>query len=140
MCRFVVVIVFWVTGCSGNLGAAPLPKELKKGVQFFLIGNWKLVSSDQALSEGHELIITITSDKKITLTNTYTGGRKIIYQGKYEFDARKMELDWRTHLNGDPNQRAHGEVSKIPKLDQRNLILVDPQGIRETFIRVPSSK
>jgi len=122
--------------------AAPVPKNNKKTVEEQLLGSWKLTESAVGLSDyvftvtyqkGGEMTFAYESTDEDTPTMTRTGTYKTAEASeKYPLGS----IDWT--INEDDSSR--GEISKILKLTETELKFEDPEGLRETFVRVKEMK
>ncbi len=122
--------------------AAPVPKNNKKTLEEQLLGSWKLTESAVGLSDYYftvtyqkdgEMMFTYESPNAEFPTTKRTGTYKTSEASKkYPLGS----IEWT--INEEDNSR--GEVSKILKLTETELSFEDPQGRKETFVRVKEMK
>ena len=116
---------------------APIPKEAKKTLPEKLMGEWRLVKTDASVKPAFEFSIHFKKDGALEFHRQYPDREAIISKGKYKA-ADKAEkypdgsIDWSIG-EGD---NALGEISKILKLNDDELVFEDPEGLKESFVRV----
>ena len=120
---------------------APIPKEEKK-VSEKLLGEWKLVKTDAPVKPEYTFTIHFKKDGALEFHRKLPDQDEAnISKGKYktaEPDAKNKlgTIDW-TIGEGDD---ARGELSKIITLTDDELVFEDPDGLKESFVRVKPKK
>jgi uncharacterized protein (TIGR03066 family) len=103
-----------------------------------LAGTWKLVgNSDKILPEEITIFVEFTKDGKVTVRVEPKDktADPITMKGKYKLEKDKIDYSIET-----PDGTTKEEVLTIKKLDDDNLVTVDPKGIQEDFKRVKEKK
>jgi uncharacterized protein (TIGR03066 family) len=123
--------------------AAPVPKDLKKSLEDRLVGVWKMVKSDTGVISTYTFTITFKKggDMVFTRTNENNQIPTRVSAGKFKAGEPNNEyklgsIDWKVTEPGGER----GEVSKILKLTDTEMIFEDPEGLKETFERVKDEK
>lgn len=121
--------------------AAPIPKETKKTLPEKLMGEWRLVKSDAVAKPTYEFTIHFKKDGALEFHRQIPDREVIVSKGKYKVaeSADKYpdgSIDWT--IGEDDNAR--GEISKILKINDDELIFEDPEGVKESFVRVKVEK
>lgn len=113
--------------------AAPVPKERADAEK--VVGTWKLVKSS-ARPDGlaTELVLELTQGGKMTIRQT-TDGNTFTSSGEY-----KVEKGVLTYTIKGPGDFEKTEPLKLKKLTEKELHVVDPDGIQEDFERVVPDK
>ena len=124
-----------------DTSGAPIPKEAKKNLAEKLDGQWRLVKSDAVAKPSYEFTIHFKKAGELEFHRQIPDREAIVSKGKYKTgdadDANKFgTIDW-TIGEGDA---ARGEVSKILKLNDDELVFEDPEGLVESFVRVKVEK
>lgn len=137
--RSLLVVALVGMGFTATLAADP--KE--KTVEAKIIGTWKLVKTDGTLPDDHTFEITYKKGGAMVFTRTPKDKDEPKQEQKGKFktgepdDKNKLgTIDW-TIQEGE-NER--GELSKIIKLTETELVFEDPEGVKETFERVKEEK
>ncbi len=120
--------------------AAPVPKEGKKLAEQ-LLGEWKLVKSDAVDEITYTFTIHFKKDGALEFHRQIPDREVSISKGKYKTveadDKNKMgTIDWT--IGEDDEQR--GEISKVIAITEDELVFEDPDGIKESFVRVKVKK
>lgn len=123
--------------------AAPIPKEKKKTVEEKIVGTWKLVKTDSGEVSGYTFTITFKKGGEMAFTRTYEGNDIPARTSPGKFKAGEPDdkyklgsIDW-TVKEGNSER---GEVSKILKLTDEEMEFEDPDGLKESFVRVKEEK
>ncbi len=121
--------------------AAPIPKESKKTLPEKLMGEWRLVKSDVAAELTYQFTIHFKKDGALEFHRQIPDREAVVSKGKYkvaEVTEKYPEgsIDWSVG-EGD---NARGEISKILKLNDDELVFEDPDGVKESFVRVKVEK
>ena len=125
---------------AGTIGA-PIPKENKKTLPEKLLGEWRLVKSDAGVKPDYEFTIHFKKDGVLEFHRQYPDQEANVSKGKYKPEEKAEKypdgsIDW-TIREGDIS---HGEISKILKLNDDELVFEDPEGVKESFVRVKVEK
>jgi uncharacterized protein (TIGR03066 family) len=115
--------------------AAPVPKERAEAEK--VVGTWKLVKSSHAVPKGEtiDLEMELTHGGKIVLRQSNNGDSPFVAEGEYK--VMKNEFPYSIKLPGGVMKM---ETLTIKKLTETELVLVDPDGVQEDFVRVKSKK
>jgi uncharacterized protein (TIGR03066 family) len=111
--------------------AAVSAQDKEKGNAEKLVGTWQLVKSDQDVPDGVKFFVELAADNKMTV-RVEMGKESLVMKGKYKVDGNKIDYTLTT-----PDGGKKQEILTIKKLTDDELITVDPEGIKETFKRVP---
>jgi uncharacterized protein (TIGR03066 family) len=113
--------------------AAPIPKERAEAEK--VVGTWKLVkSTNPNNTQPSDLLLELSHGGKLVIRQT-SNGRTAVYEGEYKL--MKDEIPYSVKYPGGGVKK---ETLKIKKLTDAELIVVDPDGIQEDFVRVKSEK
>ena len=119
--------------------AAPVPKDLKKSIEDKIVGVWKMVKTDTGPVTSYTFTITFKKGGDMTFTRSYPNNQipTRVSPGKFKTgepnDTYKLgSIDWKVTEPGGER----GEVSKILKLTDTEMVFEDPEGLKETFERV----
>ncbi len=115
--------------------AAPVPKERAEAEK--VVGTWKLVKSSKEAAPGIAigLEMELTAGGKVILRQSVNGGPIAIYEGEYS--VNKSELPYSIKYPGGGIKK---ETLTIKKLTDKELSVVDPDGIQEDFERIIPKK
>ena len=115
--------------------AAPVPKERAEAEK--VVGTWKLVKSSKEAPTGIviSLEMELTVGGKVILRQSVNGGPVAIYEGEYS--VTKSELPYSIQYPGGGIKK---ETLTIKKLTDKELSVVDPNGIQEDFERIKPKK
>lgn len=120
--------------------AAPVPKDLlRKSVTDRIAGTWKMVKNDNGPVTTYTFTITFKKGGEMAFRREYPGQgiATRVSPGKFKTSEPNKEyklgsIDWKvTEPGGD-----RGEVSRILKLTDDELVFEDPEGLKEYFTRV----
>ncbi len=134
--RFLMSCTFVALATSAVV--ADEPKEKEKFSAEKLVGTWKLVAnSDKTLPEEITIFVEFAKDGKVTVRVEPKDktADPITMKGKYKLEKDKIDYSIDT-----PDGGTKEEVLTIKKLDDDNLVAVDPKGIQEDFKRVKEKK
>ena len=131
--RTLTLTAVCVAVLAGGGFAAPVPKMKEKTTAQKLIGKWRLVKTDANFPNTYEFVIDFKPKGEMAFVRTPAngGGKPSVAEGKYTVIGDE-KIDWKVNESG--NER--GEVSKIKLLDEKKLVIEDPDGIKEEFERV----
>lgn len=113
--------------------AAPVPKERAEAEK--VVGIWKLMkSSREPNGPVTDLLLELTQGGKLIIRQT-DSGQTAVYEGEYKM--LKDEIPYSVKYPGGGEKK---ETLKIKKLTETELVVVDPEGIQEDFVRVKPAK
>jgi uncharacterized protein (TIGR03066 family) len=112
--------------------AAPVPKERADAEK--VVGTWKLTASSGIPGGLPNLTLELTQGGKMIIRQSAGNGPVSVYEGEYT--VVKNELTYTLKL---PNE-VKKETLTIKKLTETELHVVDPNGIREDFVRVKNDE
>src|SRR5262245_50569477 len=107
--------------------AAPVPKERADAEK--VVGTWKLVLSATGETDV-DLVLELHQGGKMVIRQTFKGGVPSVYEGTYRVVGN--ELPYEVKRGGLVKK----ETLTIKKLTADELIVVDPDGLKEEFKRV----
>ena len=123
--RFAVVglLGLW----CGLAPAAPVPKERADAEK--VVGTWKMTldSRGQATTD---VELDFHQSGKMVIRQRLSNGQFSLYEGTYRVVGTELPYDVK---QGD---RVKAETLTIKKLTADELILIDPDGLKEEFVRV----
>ena len=123
--RFAVVglLGLW----CGLAPAAPVPKERADAEK--VVGTWKMTldSRGQATTD---VELDFHQSGKMVIRQCLSNGQFSLYEGTYRVVGTELPYDVK---QGD---RVKAETLTIKKLTADELILIDPDGLKEEFVRV----
>ena len=125
---------------AGAIGA-PIPKENKKTLAEKLLGEWRLVKTDAEVQPTYEFTIHFKKDGALEFHRQIPDREATVSKGKYKTEEKAEKypdgsIDW-TIGEGD---KARGDISKILKINEDELVFEDPEGLKESFVRVKVEK
>jgi uncharacterized protein (TIGR03066 family) len=107
--------------------AAPIPKERVDAEK--VVGTWRMTLGAQGQTDVN-LELEFQQGGKMTIRQVFPGGQTSVFVGGYRVIGN--ELPYEVKQNG----RVKKETLTIKKLTADQLILVDPDGLKEEFARV----
>jgi uncharacterized protein (TIGR03066 family) len=123
--RILATCVLLLGACAAS--AAPIPKERVEAER--VVGTWKMTLGAQGQTDVN-LEIEFQQGGKMTIRQAFPGGQTSVYVGSYRVIGN--ELPYEVRQNG----RVKKETLTIKKLTADELIIVDPDGLKEEFVRV----
>lgn len=123
--RIPATCVLLLGACASS--AAPIPKERVEAEK--VVGTWKMTLGAQGQTDVN-LEIEFQQGGKMTIRQAFRGGQTSVYVGSYRVIGN--ELPYEVRQNG----RVKKETLTIKKLTADELIIVDPDGLKEEFVRV----
>lgn len=126
--RFAVVCVFAMCGFAP---AAPVPKERAEAEK--VVGTWKMTLDSRGESTT-DLELDFHQGGKMVIRQRLTNGTLSVYEGTYRVVGNELPYDVKQ------GTRVKKETLTIKKLTADELILVDPDGLKEEFVRVKPKK
>jgi uncharacterized protein (TIGR03066 family) len=106
---------------------APVPKERADAEK--VVGTWKM-TLDSSGNTDTNLELEFLQGGKMTIRQVQNGGQVTVYVGSYRVVGN--ELPYEVKLG----TRVKAETLTIKKLTADELIVVDPDGLKEEFVRV----
>jgi uncharacterized protein (TIGR03066 family) len=124
------LIGFWLLVAVPVAGAAPVPKSVPKSNAELLVGTWKLTKSSVGENRT-SLSVEFAKDGTLTIRQSPAGENTepTVYTGTYKVEADRIPYSVMT----DSGEKS--ETLTIKKLTDDELIVVDPDDIREEFQR-----
>jgi uncharacterized protein (TIGR03066 family) len=107
--------------------AAPVPKERADAEK--VVGTWKMTLDSQGGTDTN-LEIEFQQGGKMTIRQFLPGGRVSEYVGTYRVIGTDLPYEVKQ------GTRVKAETLTIKKLTADELIIVDPDGLKEEFARV----
>jgi uncharacterized protein (TIGR03066 family) len=107
--------------------AAPIPKERQEAEK--VVGVWKLVLDSQGGSEV-DLIMELQQSGKMILRQRLPNGNLSVYEGTYTVVGKEMPYEVKQ------GKAVKKETLIIKKITADELVVVDPDGLKEEFVRV----
>jgi uncharacterized protein (TIGR03066 family) len=127
------VAVVWVLVVGTWAAAAPVPKNVPKTNAEKIVGTWKMVKSTTESEKQFTVTVEFTRDGKLTIRRTPTeagAGNPDDEIGTYKVEGDKLPYTFGTEADG------RSATDDIKKLTDDELIVVDPAGNREEYVRV----
>ena len=115
--------------------AAPPPKaDDKKSNKDLLVGTWHLVKSTQEGANTDQVLhLEFTKDGKMLMRHVQGKEKQLIYEAKYKIEGEKEDkMPYESITEGIDKK----ETLTIKKLTETELVVVDPDGLKEEFKRV----
>jgi len=107
--------------------AAPVPKERVEAEK--VVGVWKM-TLDSRGSTDVNLTIEFTQGGRMTIRQVQANGRVTEYVGTYRVTGTELPYEVKQ------GTATKAETLTIKKLTATELIIVDPDGLKEEFVRV----
>lgn len=117
--------VLMVAACGA--GAAPVPKERADAEK--VVGTWKMTLDSRGNSDT-DLELDFYQGGKMVIRQKLGNGRVSIYEGTYRVIGNELPYEVR---QGNSLKK---ETLTIKKLTADELVIVDPEGLKEEFVRV----
>jgi uncharacterized protein (TIGR03066 family) len=121
--------------CAPAALAAPIPKERAEAEK--IVGTWKMTLSAQGEADVNLELDFYPGGKMVIRQVLRNGAGASVYEGTYRVVGRELPYDVKQ------GTAAKKETLTIKKLTDTELIVVDPDGLKEEFVRVrkdPSKK
>lgn len=112
--------------CATTSGA-PVPKERADAEK--VVGTWKMTLGAQGQTDVN-LQLDFYQSGKMTIRQTLSNGQLSVYEGSYRVIGNELPYDVRQ------GTRVKKETLTITKLTATELVIVDPDGLKEEFVRV----
>ncbi|MFM8273108.1 MAG: TIGR03066 family protein [Gemmata sp.] len=124
MRHFVVAMVaLWGTLAPG----APVPKERAEAEK--VVGTWKMTVDSRGNTDTH-LELEFQLGGKMVIRQVLTNGTASVFEGTYSVLGTELPYEVKQ------GTRTKKETLTIKRLTADELILVDPDGLKEEFVRV----
>ncbi len=123
--RFVVVVLAALWGAFAV--AAPVPKERADAEK--VVGTWRMTLDSRGSSDVN-LELDFHQSGKMVIRQMLANGTQSVYEGTYRVVGNELPYDVRL------GTRTKKETLIIKKLTADELILIDPDGLKEEFTRV----
>jgi uncharacterized protein (TIGR03066 family) len=124
--RVLTASVFVVCACVAA-PAAPVPKERADAEK--VVGTWRMTLGAQGQTDIN-LEIVFEQGGKMTIRQVFTNGQISLYVGTYRVVGNELPYEVKQ------GTRVKKETLTIKKLTADELIIVDPDGLKEEFVRV----
>lgn len=121
--RALAAVLVW---CSVAV-AAPVPKDRAEAEK--VVGTWKMTLDSQGNTTTN-LTLEIHQGGKFVIRQVGPDGRETVYEGTYTVKGNELPY---SVTNGNFKK---AETLTIKKLTATELVLVDPDGLKEEFARV----
>lgn len=113
--------------CACTAPAAPIPKERVDAEK--IVGTWRMTLGAQGQTDVH-LELDFYQSGKMVIRQVLTNGRMSVYEGSYRLIGNELPYDVK---QGTFTKK---ETLTVKKLTETELIVVDPDGLKEEFMRV----
>lgn len=123
--RYVPVVLLAV--CGGALSAAPVPKERADAEK--VVGTWKMTLDSQG-NTTTDLELEFHQGGKMVIRQHLGNGRASVYEGTYRVVGNELPYEVKQ------GKAIKKETLTIKKLTADELVIVDPEGLKEEFVRV----
>jgi uncharacterized protein (TIGR03066 family) len=123
-----------MVGLMLPLPAAPVPKAKAKTTEEKLLGTWQLVGGSQGEVPANRLHLTFLQNGKLQLKQNVGLRSEYLREGTYK--VMNDEIHYEVTTPGFEKS----EVLRIKKLTDQELSFVDPEDIREDFVRPTKPK
>lgn len=121
--RALAAVLVW---CSVAV-AAPVPKDRAEAEK--VVGTWKMTLDSQGNTDTN-LTLEIHQGGKFVIRQFVAGGPEIVYEGTYTVKGDQLPYS----VTRGTFKKA--ETLTIKKLTATELVVVDPDGLKEEFARV----
>ena len=119
-------VVLAVCLCPAAPGA-PVPKERVEAEK--VVGTWRMTLGAMGQTDTN-LHLEFHQSGKMVIRQVFTGGQVSVYEGTYRVVGNELPYDVKQ------GTRRKAETLTIKKLTADELIIVDPAGLKEEFVRV----
>lgn len=119
--------LFVALGACVPVGAAPVPKERAEAEK--VVGTWKMTLDSQGGTDTN-LEIEFTQSGKMTIRQVQQTGQVSVFVGTYRVVGNELPYEVKQ------GTRVKAETLTIKKLTADELVIVDPDGLKEEFVRV----
>ena len=109
--------------------AAPVPAPAAKSPAEQVVGTWRLVKTSKKAEVESALVVEFGKDGTMTLRQTTGDDPAVVLKGTYKVDGTKLPYEYKI---GDGT---HAETLTIKKVSDKELVVVDPDGVVEEFER-----
>ena len=113
--------------CVCQASAAPIPKDRAEAEK--IVGTWRMTLGAQGQTDT-QLELDFYQSGKMVIRQHLTNGRESVYEGSYRVIGNELPYDVK---QGGAIKK---ETLTIKKLTDTELIVVDPDGLKEEFVRV----
>jgi uncharacterized protein (TIGR03066 family) len=125
MSRLAAVVL--VLGASALACGAPVPKERAEAEK--IVGTWRMTLGAQGQTDTN-LELEFHQSGKMIIRQVFPGGQVSLYEGTYRVIGNELPYDVKQ------GTRRKAETLTIKKLTADELIVVDPDGLKEEFARI----
>jgi uncharacterized protein (TIGR03066 family) len=113
--------------CVSAASAAPIPKERADAEK--IVGTWRMTLGSQGQTDTN-LELDFYQSGKMVIRQVLINGRQSVYEGSYRVRGNELPYDVKQ------GTAVKKETLTIKKLTDTELIVVDPDGLKEEFVRV----
>ena len=113
--------------CASAAFAAPVPKERAEAEK--IVGTWKM-TLDSGGNSDTNLELEFHQSGKMIIRQVFPGGQASVYEGTYRLSGTELPYEVKQ------GTRVKKETLTVKKLTADELIIVDPAGLKEEFVRV----
>ena len=128
--RILATGLFVLCACVPALGAQ-VPKERADAEK--VVGTWKMTLDSRGGTDTN-LEIEFTQGGKMTIRQTLSNGQASLFVGTYRVVGNELPYEVKQ------GTRVKKETLTIKKLTADELIVVDPAGLKEEFVRAKKSE
>ncbi|MBP3955260.1 TIGR03066 family protein [Gemmata sp. G18] len=121
------VISLVALGIGSFAGAAPVPKERTEAEK--VVGTWKMVLDSRG-NKDTDVELDFSQGGKMVIRQRLDKDTVSVYEGTYRIVGNELPYDVKQ------GPRVKKETLTIKKLTADELILIDPDGLKEEFVRV----
>jgi uncharacterized protein (TIGR03066 family) len=122
-----VLAAGFISLCACAAPAAPIPKERADAEK--VVGTWKMTLDAQGRTDTN-LELEFQHGGKMTIRQAFTNGQVSVYVGSYRVVGNELPYEVKQ------GTFVKKETLIIKKLTADELIVVDPDGLKEEFVRV----
>jgi uncharacterized protein (TIGR03066 family) len=113
--------------CACAASAAPIPKERADAEK--VVGTWRMTLGAHGQTDAN-LELDFYQSGKMVIRQVLSNGRVSVYEGTYRLVGNELPYDVK---QGGAVKK---ETLTVKKLTDTELIVVDPDGLKEEFVRV----
>ena len=124
--RVLAAALLLLCACDST-SAAPIPKERADAEK--VVGTWRMTLGAQGQTNVN-LEIEFQQGGKMTIRQVLPGGQVSVFVGSYRVVGNELPYEVKQ------GTRVKKETLTIKKLTADELVIVDPDGLKEEFVRV----
>jgi len=123
--RFLTALV--VLGACAAASAAPIPRDRLDAER--VVGTWRMTLGAQGQTDTH-LELDFFQSGRMVIRQALGPGRVSMYVGSYRMVGNQLPYEVKQGVT------LKAETLTVTKLTATELIIVDPDGLKEEFVRV----